>query len=105
LSTTRPANHHHVKPAGDSAGQPLNRVFERYTEENDRIWRLSLGTALGPFRIMDRIGLDVALAVEEHYATIRDGISAAPRELLRDYVDNGFLGVKSGTGFYDDYGG
>ena len=49
-------------------------------EEVDRIWRLSLGTALGPFRMMDRIGLDIALAVEEHYATIRDGIPTAPRE-------------------------
>ena len=73
-------------------------------EEVDRICRLSLGTALGPFRMTDRIGLDVALAVEEHYATIRDSIPAAPRELLRDYVDKGFLGVKSGRGFYDDYG-
>ncbi len=73
-------------------------------EEVDRIWRLSLGTALGPFRLMDRIGLDVTLAVEEHYATIRDGIPTAPRELLRDYVDKGFLGIKSGRGFYDDYG-
>jgi len=67
-------------------------------EEVDRIWRLSTGTALGPFRLMDRIGLDFALAVEEHYATIRDGIPAAPRELLRDYVDKGFLGIKSGRG-------
>ena len=73
-------------------------------EEVDRIWRLSLGTALGPFRMMDRIGLDVVLAVEEHYATIRDGIPAAPRELLHNYVDKGFLGLKSGRGFYDDYG-
>ncbi len=73
-------------------------------EEVDRIWRLSLGTALGPFRMMDRIGLDVVLAVEEHYATIRDGIPAAPRELLHDYVDKGFLGLKSGRGFDDDYG-
>jgi hypothetical protein len=31
LTITRQADHHHVKPAGDSAGQPLNRVFERYT--------------------------------------------------------------------------
>jgi len=29
---------------------------------------------------------------------------AIPRELLRDYVDQGFLGLKSGRGFYDDYG-
>src|SRR5512144_3052816 len=28
-------------------------------QEVDRIWQLSLGTAIGPFRIMDRIGLDV----------------------------------------------
>jgi hypothetical protein len=31
LSSTRPANHHRAKPADDSAGQPLNRVFERHT--------------------------------------------------------------------------
>ena len=73
-------------------------------EEVDRIWRLSLGTALGPFRMMDRVGLDVALAIEEHYAAIRDGDPAAPRELLRDYAGKGFPGVKSGRGFYDDYG-
>jgi hypothetical protein len=30
LSSIWPANQHRVKPAGDSAGQPLNRVFERY---------------------------------------------------------------------------
>jgi hypothetical protein len=30
LSSTRQANHHYVKPAGESTGQPLNRVFERY---------------------------------------------------------------------------
>jgi hypothetical protein len=34
LSSTRQANQHHVKPAGESAGQPLNRVFERYTRRN-----------------------------------------------------------------------
>ena len=31
LSSTRQANQHHVKPAGGSAGQSLNRVFERYS--------------------------------------------------------------------------
>ena len=30
LRSTRQANQHHVKPVGESAGQPLNRVFERY---------------------------------------------------------------------------
>jgi 3-hydroxybutyryl-CoA dehydrogenase len=73
-------------------------------EEVDRIWRLSLGTPLGPFQIMDQVGLDVALDAEEEYAASRDGIPAAPRELLRDYVDRGFLGLKSGRGFYDHHG-
>ncbi len=31
MSSTRQANQHHVKLAGEGAGQPLNRVFERYT--------------------------------------------------------------------------
>jgi 3-hydroxybutyryl-CoA dehydrogenase len=102
---------------GESAGLLFNRIWHATRreclmvvaegvstpEEVDRIWQLSLGTALGPFRLMDRIGLDVTLAVEEHYATIRDGIPTAPRELLRDYISKGFLGVKSGRGFYNDY--
>jgi hypothetical protein len=33
LSSTRPANHHRIKPAGDSADRPLNRVFERHRVE------------------------------------------------------------------------
>jgi 3-hydroxybutyryl-CoA dehydrogenase len=72
-------------------------------EEVDRIWQLSLGTEVGPFRLMDRVGLDVVLAIEEHYAAVRDGIPEGPRKLLREYVDQGRLGVKTGSGFYDDY--
>jgi hypothetical protein len=34
LSSTRPANHHRVKSAGDSAGQPHNRVFGRHRLRN-----------------------------------------------------------------------
>jgi hypothetical protein len=33
LRSTRPANHHGDRPAGDRAGQPLGRVFERHTTE------------------------------------------------------------------------
>jgi 3-hydroxyacyl-CoA dehydrogenase len=42
--------------------------------------------------------------IEEHYAAVREGIPEGPRELLRDYTNQGRLGVKSGRGFYD-YGG
>ena len=57
---------------------------------------------LAPFRLMDRVGLDVVLAIEEHYAEVRDGIPEGPRTLLRPYVDEGRLGTKSGGGFYDE---
>jgi 3-hydroxybutyryl-CoA dehydrogenase len=51
---------------------------------------------------MDRVGLDIVLAIEEHYADVRDGIPEGPRKLLRQYIDDGRLGVKSGGGFYDE---
>jgi 3-hydroxybutyryl-CoA dehydrogenase len=69
----------------------------------DRIFELTLGARRGPFRAMDLIGLDVVLDIEEHYAAVREGIPEGPRRLLREYLDKGWLGVKSGRGFYDDY--
>ena len=50
---------------------------------------------------MDRVGLDVVLAIEEHYADVRTGLPDGPRTLLRRYIDQGRLGEKSGRGFYD----
>jgi 3-hydroxybutyryl-CoA dehydrogenase len=50
---------------------------------------------------MDRVGLDVVLAIEEHYAAVRYGIPEGPRKLLREYIDQGRLGVKTERGFYD----
>jgi 3-hydroxybutyryl-CoA dehydrogenase len=73
-------------------------------DEIDGIFQVSLGAPYGPFRAMDLVGLDVVLDIEEHYATARDGIPEAPRRLLREYIDDGRLGVKSGRGFYNDYG-
>jgi hypothetical protein len=37
LSSTRQANHHHIRPAGERAGQPLNRVFERYRVQHNKL--------------------------------------------------------------------
>lgn len=55
---------------------------------------------MGPFEQMDVVGLDVALAIEEHYAECRGGLQAEPRELLTRMIAEGKLGVKSGEGFY-----
>ena len=51
---------------------------------------------------MDRVGLDVVLDIEEHYAAVRPGLPESPRNLLRDYIAQGRLGVKTGRGFYDE---
>ncbi len=74
-------------------------------EDVDRMWHLFTASTAGPFRLMDRVGLDTVLAIEEHYAAIRKDVPEAPRKLLKAYVDRGSLGVKSGRGFYDDYSG
>jgi len=72
-------------------------------EDIDTMWDLFTAHQPAPFRLMDRVGLDVVLAIEEHYAAVRNDVPEGPRKLLQRYVDGGRLGVKSGRGFYDDY--
>ncbi|MET8770804.1 MULTISPECIES: 3-hydroxyacyl-CoA dehydrogenase family protein [Streptomyces] len=69
-------------------------------EDVDGIMVANMGLADGPFRLMDRIGLDVVLDIEDHYAAENPNLPTGPRELLHQYVDAGKLGVKSGEGFY-----
>ncbi len=35
------------------------------------MWQINMGTPAGPFRMMDQVGLDVVLDIEEHYAAER----------------------------------
>lgn len=67
----------------------------------DAMWDIFTSAGIPPFKLMDRVGLDVVLAIEEHYASIRPALPEGPRKLLREYVDRGSLGVKSGHGFYE----
>ena len=67
----------------------------------DRIFELSVLTNVGPLRMMDVIGLDVVLDIEEHYAAVNPSLPEAPRRLLQEYVGKGWLGVKTGRGFYE----
>lgn len=69
--------------------------------EVDALYVAVTGQASGPFRKMDRVGLDVVLDIEENYAAHRDGVPESPRELLRSYLAEGRLGMKAGRGFYD----
>jgi 3-hydroxyacyl-CoA dehydrogenase len=70
-------------------------------EEIDTIFKDVLKTRQGPCELMDIVGLDVVLDIENHYAESRVGIPPQPRDYLRNMIQNGHLGVKSGKGFYD----
>jgi 3-hydroxybutyryl-CoA dehydrogenase len=71
-------------------------------QDVDEMWKIFTRPGIPPFRLMDRVGLDVVLAIEEHYASVREGIPEGPRKLLHEYIDKGWLGVKSGRGFYEE---
>ena len=69
-------------------------------EDVDRAWMSYYGTQMGPFGLMDKVGLDVVRDIENvYYGESRDPRDAPPR-LLIDKVEKGELGVKTGRGFY-----
>jgi 3-hydroxybutyryl-CoA dehydrogenase len=70
-------------------------------EDVDEMWKIFTKPGIPPFRLMDRVGLDVVLNIEEHYAAVRPGLPEGPRKLVRKMIDEGRIGVKSGRGFYD----
>ncbi|MDQ0988427.1 3-hydroxyacyl-CoA dehydrogenase family protein [Streptomyces sp. V2I9] len=53
--------------------------------------------------MMDHVGLDVVLDIENHYAEENPGLPEGPRVLLGKHVTAGCPGAKTGQGFYDDY--
>lgn len=95
-------------------GFSFNRVWRAIKRENlhlvgdgishfedlDRAWILTFGTRRGPFGMMDVIGLDVILHIENQYFADSGDERDRPPEFLLQLVDNGRLGVKSGRGFY-----
>ena len=69
-------------------------------EDVDGMFKVNLGTPAGPFQMMDLVGLDVALDIENHYCEEFPHLPTKSRDLLQSYVDAGKLGLKSGEGFY-----
>jgi len=70
-------------------------------EDIDRSWIAVHKSQVGPFGMMDGVGLDVALNVAEAQARRRriKGFKEMA-DFLRSYVEKGELGVKTGKGFY-----
>jgi len=59
------------------------------------------GFPMGPFALLDLVGLDTSLAILEALYLAFDDAYFAPEPLLRKMVSDGQLGRKSGRGFYD----
>jgi 3-hydroxybutyryl-CoA dehydrogenase len=70
-------------------------------EDIDRAWTGVMKTAAGPFVMLDVGGLDLAWQITDAIAKITGDPQFQSRaDFLRQYVDKGWLGVKSGRGFY-----
>jgi 3-hydroxybutyryl-CoA dehydrogenase len=68
-------------------------------EDLDKAVTLGLNHPMGPFEMVDLVGLDVRLAILEHlHATL--GEAYRPTALHRQYVRAGRLGRKSGRGVH-----
>ncbi len=104
--------------AKDSPGFLVNRVLLPYmveavrlvleghpAETIDRIM-LDFGMPMGPLRLADEVGLDVANHVAKDLAArLPHFASAAKDDVLDHMIAKGWLGRKSGKGFYDFSGG
>lgn len=100
----------------DTPGFIVNRVARPYYGEAlralgegladhltiDRIMRDGGGFKMGPFELMDLIGIDINFAATSSVweAYFRDS-RYRPHPIQKQMVDAGFLGKKSGRGFYD----
>jgi 3-hydroxybutyryl-CoA dehydrogenase len=69
-------------------------------EDVDGMFKVNWGVPAGPFQMMDLVGIDVVLDIENHYADEFPHLPQNVRDLLQSYVDAGNLGIKTGAGFY-----
>jgi len=67
----------------------------------DKAMELGYKHPMGPLKLTDLVGLDVRLKIAEYLHATLGGDHFKPPQLLRDMVDEGKLGKKSGHGFYD----
>jgi 3-hydroxybutyryl-CoA dehydrogenase len=99
----------------DSPGFIVNRVARHYYLESLKIVEEGIasfdqvdeileatGFKMGPFKLMDLIGMDINLAVTETmYRSFNNASRFAPSPLLEEKVKKNLLGKKTGEGFYN----
>jgi 3-hydroxybutyryl-CoA dehydrogenase len=71
-------------------------------EDIDRSWMGIMNMSIGPFGIMDQIGLSTVWIITEYWANeIDDPQGRKNAGFVKEYVDKGLLGAKAGKGFYE----
>lgn len=78
----------------------VNEVADPYTI--DKTWMIATGAPLGPFAILDVVGLQTAYNIVQMKAaqTKRDDYIRLAKLLKEQYIDKGKLGRATGEGFY-----
>jgi len=101
--------------AQDDPGFVVNRIFVPFINEAifvlgngtgnvvdiDKGVRLGLAHPMGPLELADFIGLDTLLEIMNVYLASTGDSKYRAAPLLRKYVEAGWLGRKTGRGFYD----
>ena len=70
-------------------------------DEIDAAIKEGMGYPMGPFALLDVVGTDISLSIEEVVYEAFGHENWAPAELLAKTVAEGKLGRKTGAGFYD----
>lgn len=86
-----------------SAAQGLWAGGVGSVEDIDLAWKLGTGAPLGPFQILDIVGLTTAYNISSMSPAAKDptSIQAKVVALLKEKIDAGETGVAAGKGFYD----
>jgi 3-hydroxybutyryl-CoA dehydrogenase len=70
-------------------------------EDIDRAWMGIMKMPIGPFGIMDAVGLKTVWDITQYWSTVTgDAQLQANADFLKGYIDQDLLGVKNGKGFY-----
>jgi len=69
-------------------------------ETIDTAWKIFTGMNMGPFELIDGIGLDVAYNVEMSYYKESGDLKDKPPEKFKEKIEKNELGLKTGKGFY-----